>query len=58
MTKLTARTVGGWSLMEPLAKKEPDPLKRNLVLHERMPDQVIGSSGHADVATDAQDVDK
>jgi hypothetical protein len=52
MTKLTAKTIDGWPLMEPLGKKESDLLKRNMVPHERVLGQVIGSSGQAVVATD------
>ena len=36
MTKLTAKTIDGWPLMEPLGKKESDLLKRNMVPHERV----------------------
>lgn len=52
MVKLTAKTVEGWPMMEPLGARESDLLQRNLAEGERVLGQVIGNSRQAVVATD------
>lgn len=52
MVRLTAKSVDGWPMMEPLGPKESDLLRRNLVQGERILGQVIGNSRQAVIATD------
>ena len=52
MVKLTAKTVEGWPVMDPLGTKESELLRRNLAQGERVLGQVIGNSRQAVVATD------
>jgi hypothetical protein len=52
MAKVTAKTVDGWPVMEPLSSKESDLLKRNMAPGEKVLGQVIGNSRQAVIATD------